>query len=219
MEPFITMDGSTTFYNDEFKDYYHSKSGAREEAMEKYAKALKVDELEEPVIFDMFFGLGYNSAAAIDLIRQKRIKERIIIIAFENDKKILKKILEIKAEFSSFQIIQRFIKRFLEEGIDFYEENNVMLKMMFGDARERIKEMHESADFVFFDPFSPLKVPYLWTKEFVNDVLEVMKPSAKLATYSYSKATRDLFKNVGFKLEKGPKVGRYTPSLIAIRDK
>ena len=32
MEKYITKDGSTTFYNNEVLDHYHTKAGARQEA-------------------------------------------------------------------------------------------------------------------------------------------------------------------------------------------
>jgi len=65
MHQIITKDSSITHYNEEAEDYYHSKSGAKEEAVEKHAKALGVRPGK--VIFDICFGLGYNTAAALDI--------------------------------------------------------------------------------------------------------------------------------------------------------
>ena len=59
-----TEDSSITFYNEEVEDHYHSKSGAREEAFEKHAKALNI---KQGIIFDICFGIGYNTAAALDI--------------------------------------------------------------------------------------------------------------------------------------------------------
>ena len=72
-----TDDDSITFYNEKIKDHYHSKSGAKEEAFEKHAKALKIKS--DSVIFDICFGIGYNTAAALD------IADNLIIYCFEND--------------------------------------------------------------------------------------------------------------------------------------
>ena len=98
MKQVITEDNSITFYNKEVEDHYHTKSGAREEAFEKHAKALEIKD--NSVIFDICFGLGYNTAAALDL------KGNLTIYCFENDKEILKKILEIDADFKSWNIIK-----------------------------------------------------------------------------------------------------------------
>ena len=67
----VTNDGSVTFRSDKFDETYHSKSGAVEESFKKFAEPSKVGELAKSgkiVILDICFGLGYNSAAAIDAI-------------------------------------------------------------------------------------------------------------------------------------------------------
>lgn len=207
-----TKDNSITFYNKEAKDYYHSQSGAREEAFEKHAKALKVSSKKSPIIFDICFGLGYNTTAALDLIKGK-----IKIYCFENDKKILKQILKINADFKSYPIIKEFVKNFLEKNKIIYKKDNIRLIMVFGDAKEKIKIIKNKADFVFFDPFSPAKVPEMWTKEFFKNIKEKMKKGAKLSTYSSAKFVKENLKKAGFEIKKGPIIGRRTPSTIAIR--
>jgi len=206
----ITNDSSITFYNDQVNDYYHSKSGAKEEAVEKHAKALQVHEIENPIIFDICFGLGYNTAAALDILK------KATIFCFENDLEILKKILEIEADFSNYNIIKNFIKNYLEKKETTYQEKGFKLIMIFGDVKEKIKEVKVNADFVFFDPFSPLKVPEMWNPDFLKNIKDKMKKGAKLSTYSFSKQVQNNFQEAGFTIKKGPIVGRFSPSLIAI---
>jgi len=211
MKPIKTEDNSITFYNENVRDHYHTKSGAKEEAFEKHAKALGVDSVDNPVIFDICFGLGYNAAAALDLV------QNAIIYCFENDKEILKKILEIDADFKSYGLIKEFVKRFLEEGITDFEKDNIKLIMVFGDAKEKIKEVNDKADFVFFDAFSPAKVPEMWTKEFFSDIFDKMKKNGKLSTYSCAKFVRDNLRKDGFEIKDGLIIGRRSPSTIAIK--
>ena len=128
MKQVITSDNSVTFYNSDVEDHYHTKSGAREEAFEKHAKALEVKS--GSVIFDVCFGLGYNAAAALDLV------EGATVYCFENDREILSKVLELDADFESFSMIKEFVKGFLENGVVEYVNGKVKLVMMFGDARE-----------------------------------------------------------------------------------
>ncbi len=211
MKKVITRDKSITYYNEQVEDHYHTLSGAKEEAFEKHAKALGVNSKKNPVIYDICFGLGYNTAATMDIINSKAT-----FYCFENDKEILKKALEIDAEFKSFPIIKEFIKQFFE-GNNVYETDNVKLVMVFGDARENIKKVKENADFIFFDPFSPAKVPDMWTKEFFLDIKEKMNKGAKLSTYSYARFVRDNMKSAGLKVEDGPIIGRRSPSTIAVK--
>lgn len=202
-----TQDGSVTCFCEEVGDYYHSQSGAREEAIEKHVKALGVDKAKNPVIFDMFFGLGYNSAAALDVCTPT-------IYCFENDEEILKKILEIDADFASFPHIKEFIRGYFQ-GKNEYSFSGGKLIMVFGDARETIKNINVQADFVFFDPFSPAKVPELWTASFFTDIKSKMKKNGLLSTYSYARKVRNTLSEVGFEVLDGPVIGRHSPSTIS----
>ena len=208
-----TKDNSITFYNKKVGDYYHSQSGAKEEAFEKHAKALGINSIKNPVIFDVCFGLGYNTAAALDLVKQA------VVYCFENDKDILKKILEVNADFKSYSLIKAFVKQFLEEGVNKYEKDKIKLIMVFGDAREKIKDINDKADFVFFDPFSPAKVPDMWTKEFFLGIYNKIKRNGKLSTYSCAKFVRENLKQSGFEVIDGPVIGRNSPGTIAIKMK
>ena len=206
MKKVITKDRSITYYNETVKDYYHTQSGAREEAIEKHVRALDVKP--NKVIFDICFGLGYNSAAALDIGPQT-------IYCFENDKEILKKIIETDVDFKSYDIIKEFIRNFFD-GNNVYEKDGIKLVMLFGDARKEIKKIDTNADYVFFDAFSPNKDPFMWTKEFFSDIRNKMKENAKLSTYSCAKWVRKNMVDAGFNVKNGPIVGRRSASTICV---
>ncbi len=206
MDKVITEDGSITYYNEEVRDYYHTKSGAKEEAVEKHVKALGVEPGK--VIFDICFGLGYNTAAALDI-------GPATVYCFENDEKILKNILKINADFKSYNTIKEFIKGFFK-GNNVYEKDSVKLVMVLGDAIIKINEIKEKADYVFFDPFSPAKVPEMWTEDFFKSIKNKMKKTGKLSTYSYAGWVRNNMRNAGFEVLDGPIIGRRSPSTICV---
>lgn len=219
--PYTTDDGSESFRNITVDEMYHTKSGAREEALEKNVKPLKVWEKNDPIIYDVCFGLGYNAAAAIDVIRQNNNSSLITIYIFENDKEILGKILEINPKFDSFPIIKNFIKKFFEQKNDyyehFYEKENIKFIILFGDARIKIRETKQHANFVFFAPFSPTHHSEMWELRFIKDIYSKMDKGAKLTTYSYARKVRETFKEAGFVVTSGPIIGRISPSTIAIK--
>ncbi len=65
-----TKDGSITFWNEEYKEHYHSPAGARLEAVEKYVVPGRLRErLKQGAVhlLDVCFGLGYNSLAAMEM--------------------------------------------------------------------------------------------------------------------------------------------------------
>lgn len=215
--PIITDDGSPSFRNSFFDEPYHSKSGGLEEAFKKYAIPLKIWEKENPVIYDVCFGIGYNAAAALDLFFEKG-KGRIIIYCYENDEEILKKILEITPEFKNYNLIKELIKQFFDEGKTILEKNNVKLILCVGDARKLVNEAEDNADFVFFDPFSPKKHPEMWVQEFFRDIYNKLNKNGILATYSYARIVKDNLTSAGFSVSAGPVVGRRSPSTMAIKN-
>ncbi len=173
INPIITDDGSPSFRNEFYDQPYHSKSGAVEEAFKKYAIPLKIWEKENPVIYDVCFGIGYNAAAALDLFLEKG-KGKITIYCFENDEEILKKCLEITPKFKSYYLIKDLIEQFVETKETVLIKNNIKLILCVGDARVLINKSEENADFVFFDPFSPKKHPEMWTEDFFRDIYSRM---------------------------------------------
>jgi tRNA U34 5-methylaminomethyl-2-thiouridine-forming methyltransferase MnmC len=213
LKEITTQDGSITYLNEEINDTYHSKSGAAEEAKKKYAEQVKkfLTTKDEIVIYDVCFGLGYNTAAAIDEINNKKLR----IYCFENDKKILTKIPLLKTNFKSYNKIKKAIHEFLTIKKEEHLEPMIEIRIVYGDMKKRIKEIREKADYVFFDPFSPSKSPEMWTYEIFKDIYEKMNNQGLLFTYSCAKQVRENMIRAGFEVIDGPIVGRRSPSTIA----
>ena len=206
----LTDDGSMTCYSSEYDEHYHSVSGALTEADKKYAKVCGIEDRESVSVLDICFGLGYNSAAAIDSFRGKRIT----IVCLESYQGIVDEIVNMGEEypFDCKQIMQSVAK----EGT--YADDRVSVKLIMGDARETIKGLDEGMfDCVFLDPFSPKKCPELWTKEFFDSIFRVMKKGGKLATYSCARVVRENLVAAGFSVSDGPIVGRRGPGTVAIK--
>ncbi|MBN1156979.1 hypothetical protein JXA85_05150, partial [Candidatus Woesearchaeota archaeon] len=163
MKQITTKDGSVTFLNEEYKETYHSVSGAIEEAFKKFVFPARIQELAEKkgvAILDVCFGLGYNSCAAMDLIHDINRECEISIVALEKDEKLRDYIKELFPELKHYFIIK---DTYRDKG---YKKNNIEIKLMFGNAEEKIKELGKRFDAVFHDPFSPKKNPELWTEDF-----------------------------------------------------
>jgi len=203
MKQVLTDDGSMTFYSSKFDECYHSKSGALQEAFEKYVKPCNVKD--GFVILDVCFGLGYNSLAALS------IAKRLKIVGLENDINILKQKVEVPSylEKDYAKIVEASNKLF-------YKDNEVEIKILLGDALQTIDSVNEKFDAVFFDPFSPKKCPELWTLDFFKKIKSKMNKGGILATYSCARVVRDNLREAGFEVKDGPCVGRRSPSTVAI---
>lgn len=216
-KPIMTKDGSPTLYNEQFAEHYHTTAGAVKEAIIKFAEPCKLKELaEDPsckeiVILDICFGLGYNTAAAIDLIRHHNRSCAIVVIGLENDERILEEIQGLEPGFEHYAIIKEAAVA------KWYDKNNVHVRLMMGDAQETIKQVPAMADAAFLDPFSPKRCPELWTKEFLQDVRDHMKSGAIMTTYSCATEVRQNMRDVGFIVKNGVVFGRKAPSTIAIK--
>ncbi len=207
MKAVSTKDGSPTFWNEKVGEHYHSITGAKEEAFRKFVEPSQLSMQNNPLILDVCFGWGYNTAAALDVLQGKDVT----IIGLENDEHILHLIPTLSPPFSSYPFIQKCIKNKYT-----LTDGHWSLAILLGDARETIKRISDgSVNCVFLDPFSPKKQPELWTFDFITKLFRVLKMGGRLTTYSCARLVRDNLRAAGFAVSDGPCVGRRGPSTIA----
>ena len=113
MEKIITDDESITFFNEKYQEHYHTKPGAVEEAFKKFVEPCKVAELAKQgsiKILDVCFGIGYNSAAAIEVALKANPSCKIGIVGLENDKNILAELLNLNPPLKQYDLIKSMAK-------------------------------------------------------------------------------------------------------------
>ncbi|MBW3000630.1 hypothetical protein KY341_02010 [Candidatus Woesearchaeota archaeon] len=213
MKQVITKDGSITFHSEEYDETYHSVSGAVEEAFKKFVEpALEfVKGKQEVRILDIGFGLGYNSAAAMDRILEANLHCEITIIGLEKDKEILDKIKELKPMIMTYHAIQEMVENNYK-----YNREGIKINLMVCDAVKAIKKVKGKFDIILHDPFSPKRNPELWTEAFFKELRKHIKKEGVLTTYSCAGEVRRNLKKAGFKVFDGPVVGRRAPGTIAV---
>ena len=223
MNKITTKDKSITYHSEEYDEAYHSITGAKEEAIKKYAEPTKIAELAKKgsiSILDVCFGIGYNSAAAIDAARKANPNCAISIVALEIDIRILNEIPKLENVFEHYGIFQNMIRQnspLIKDSTTIFVQDNVEVQLLIGNALKTIKLVNGSFDAVFLDPFSPKKCPELWTADFFKEIHKRINKGAILATYSCARSVRDSLKRAGFTVKDGPTIARRGPSTIAIR--
>ncbi|HIJ10738.1 TPA: hypothetical protein HA278_01645 [Candidatus Woesearchaeota archaeon] len=208
-----TADKSESYHNDEVGESYHSHTGAVEEALKKYAIPCKIAEKAasgKVRILDMFFGMGYNSAMAIDTALKANPRCVIEVIGVENDPEIIRKIQEVNPSITFFT----HYKRLTPESLSF-TEGNVTVTVLLGDAKEVVKELQGEFDAIFFDPFSPKTAPDMWTHKMFSHMYRVLHSKGVLATYSCARVGRENMSKAGLLYDDGPIVGRRGPGTVA----
>jgi tRNA U34 5-methylaminomethyl-2-thiouridine-forming methyltransferase MnmC len=215
-----TADGSYTFFSDEFGETFHSSSGATQEAQKKFVEpcqlAQKASANRSLRILDICYGLGYNSAAALETIWAVNPNCHVTLIALERDRAVpCQAIAQQLLASWSHPIPQRLQELAETERV---QTERLEARLLLGDARITLQQVERSrfqADAIFLDPFSPPKCPQLWTIEFLELVARCLHREGRLATYSCAASVRTALQLAGLQIGASNRVGRRSPGTIA----
>lgn len=214
--PELTADGSFTFFSTDYREAFHSLHGARQEALCKFVEPTQLIEKaarSELRLLDICYGMGYNTAAALETIWRVNPNCRVEVIGLEIDETVPQAAIAHQL-FSSWQPkIQRALRAL---ALDFeVQSSHLSAQLRLGDARQTLQQLEQPFDAVFLDPFSPRHCPQLWTVEFLTLVARHLKPDGRLATYSCATAVRAALIAAEFKIGSTHPVGRRSPGTVA----
>lgn len=210
MDTLRTDDGSWTCCN-EF-GFYHWRKGAATEAIEKFARPARITEVakrDAVKMLDICFGLGYNTAAAIDMARQANPNCRIEAVGLEIDPAVIRVAASVTSPFRCYSLVQKLADT------PEISDDGLYIRLFMGDARDTIHSAGDGFDAVFLDPFAPKQCPELWQTTFLREVFMRMRPGALLCTYSCARMVRDNLRSAGFIVRDGPIIGRRGPATVA----
>jgi tRNA U34 5-methylaminomethyl-2-thiouridine-forming methyltransferase MnmC len=199
--PQLTKDGSFTFFSKEFRESFHSREGAKAEAFQKFAAATDLTQLGERgsvQLLDVCYGLGYNTAAALELIWKVNPTCHIEIHALELDETVPLAAIAPPLIDSWSAEVQEILKAIALE--HHCVTPRLSATLLMGDARQTIQSLRQSgyqSEAILLDPFSPRRCPQLWTVEFVSQLAKCLSPAGKLATYSRSASVRAAMREAG----------------------
>ncbi|KAM3096846.1 tRNA (5-methylaminomethyl-2-thiouridine)(34)-methyltransferase MnmD [Phormidesmis sp. 146-12] len=230
--PQPTGDGSFTFFSTEYGEAFHSKFGARQEAELKFVEPTllrqKASRFELSArgraslnLLDICYGLGYNTAAALEAIWQVNPDCRVRVVALEIDATVPQEACCF-AETArvAHQLltpwhpeIQTLLTTLAKSGK--VKTDRLDAQLVLGDARQTLPLESEPFDAIFLDPFSPPHCPQLWSIEFLSQVARLLKSEGRLATYSCAAAVRTALMATGLRVGATDPVGRRSPGTIA----
>lgn len=217
--PQPTADGSCTFFSAEYGESFHSHYGARTEAIQKFVVPTRLSTVaKQPKVrlLDICYGLGYNTAAALEQIWTVNRNCLVEWVGLELDPTVPRKAIGHHLLDSWQSPIPELLAQLAITHI--LQTDRLQAQLPIGDARQTIVQVYNSgfqADAIFLDPFSPPHCPQLWTVEFLDLVAKCLGPSGKLATYSSAAAVRKALLLAGLKIGSVPPVGRRSPSTLA----
>jgi tRNA U34 5-methylaminomethyl-2-thiouridine-forming methyltransferase MnmC len=214
-----TADGSQTFYSEAFGEWFHSRGGAYEEARSTYVQATHLVERARRqdciTILDVCYGLGYNTAAALEGIWAVKPDAQIRLVGLELDEAVPRAAIAQ----GLLQDWPRPVQAALQTLDQRHQiRTSLQADLLIGDARHHIQFLAGSgfqADVIFLDPFSPPRCPQLWTVEFLTEVARCLHPQGILATYSGAAAVRAALQLAGLHIGSLAASGRRWPSTLA----
>ncbi len=201
-QPELTDDGSFTFFSEEFGEHFHSRAGAKQEALHKFVQATQLAyRAQRPALrlLDVCYGLGYNTAAALTTIAEVNPACQVELYGLEVDASVPRAAIAPELLTIWSPPVQAILRDLAQNHQ--CQRETLKATILLGDARQTIQTLRQQgfrADVVFFDPFSPRRCPQLWTVEFFSEVAACLAPDGVLATYSRSACVRSALLAAGF---------------------
>lgn len=218
--PQLTQDGSYTFFSQEYQEAFHSVFGAKQEAEVRYIQPCLIKQLAAKQstirLLDICYGLGYNSAAALEAIWAVNSECKVELIALEIALDVPQQTVNYNLLTEWQHPVPQLLAKLAKQLV--VKDEFLQAKLVLGDARQTISSIIQSgwqADAIFLDPFSPPKCPQLWTVEFISLVAQCLTPQGRLATYSCSAAVRTALLLAGLNIGSITGIGRKSPGTIA----
>jgi tRNA U34 5-methylaminomethyl-2-thiouridine-forming methyltransferase MnmC len=218
LTPKLTADGSFTFFSEAVGESFHSIHGAKTEALCKFVEPCQLAQLaQKPVLrlLDVCYGLGYNTAAALEVIWTTNPHCRVELVALELDAGVPRGAIA----HNLLNNYQQPIPQLLQLLATTFQVKTTQFnaQLYLDDARITIQKLSQSNlsfDAIFLDPFSPPHCPQLWTIEFMQQLAICCAPQGRIATYSCAASVRSGLIAAGFKIGRSKLGGGRLPGTV-----
>ncbi|MFA6557197.1 MAG: MnmC family methyltransferase, partial [Candidatus Obscuribacterales bacterium] len=190
-----TDDGSLSLHETSLNELYHNKAGAFTEAVTNYVQpamqflAIARDKNTSLNVLDSCFGLGYNSLALANEFASSSLF-KLQVDAVELDDEVIAMVPQVLAQ-PCFAALQKQSLEQLNFHISVCDLRSFLL------TRDKGSKLY---DVVFHDPFSPKKVPALWSVDLFGRYFDAMADNSVLLTYACAPAVRGALISLGFKV-------------------
>ncbi len=208
LESIITSDGSTSLYNSELDETYHSRHGALQEAEHVFIETglshfVGLFEPSSLSIFEMGLGTGLNCLLTALWAKKNKVSvnyigiEKVVLnnqqIASCNYSDLLKN-EDSKTYFDSIH----------SSTWDMQTQIHAYFTLLKLEAEIETISISSEIDVVFYDAFGPRVQPHLWEKPILNILFNMLKPNGVLVTYCAKGSVRRNLQELGFEVERLP---------------
>jgi radical SAM protein (TIGR01212 family) len=172
----LLSDGSVSFWNKTYRDYYHPQSGAYRQARELFIAQSRLSERltkGDVTVLEIGFGMGYNTFCALE-VAQHVAQNRLYVKAIEHDKMLVHHSTKVVPQSLHVTILEAFFAGKV------YEDTFGRLEYVNAEARYAVSLLQENFDIIFLDPFIESNNPTLVTVEFFGMLRKRLKPNGVL---------------------------------------
>ncbi len=208
----FTPDG--TPFSSTFGDVYHAAQGGPEQARHVFLGGndlpMRWRQRERFVILETGFGLGLNFLATWQAWRDDpQRSRRLHFVSIEKHPFSAADLAIAQRRWPEFaalasELQQRWPMLTLGSHRLHFNDGQVILTLIFGDATTELRAVNASVDAFFLDGFSPAKNPEIWSPYLCKALARLAAPGATLATWSVAGSVREALSAAEFDLEKRP---------------
>ncbi len=203
-----TRDGSSTIYNQELNETYHSMHGAITESKHVFIKEGLDHYVERNGykgvfnVFEVGFGTGLNATLAYEWASQKETKVYYETIeAYPLSDEVVYSLNYFHDAEDSQSLLHQLHQCEWDKTV---EINNLFSIQKVKHQLNLYAIPSNKFDIVFYDAFAPSKQPEMWEFELINKVIEGLKSNGVFVTYcAKGQLKRDL-KAMGCEVETIP---------------
>lgn len=226
-----TNDGSATLFHAQIGEHYHSHHGALQEAKHVFLNAGLIYSLNRNKfsvkdasisILEVGFGTGLNFLLTADYCANKKIKLHYTSIErYPLSSQMIEK--TGYKEYIDPSLASTFYEKYAEVKPQEEDKKEYFIKT----SKETILELsiHDAFSFssknqydvLYFDAFSAVHQPEMWTKELLEHICSFLKPGGVFITYAITGNLKRMMKSFGFEIEKVPGAPGKREMLRAVR--
>ncbi len=206
----ITKDGSSTFYSNTYKQYYHNPNGSVSESKHVFFETPGVTDTlasqNELTILEVGFGTGLNFFLLLDYYLSKKCSMPVRYYSIEAFPITQEEASKLNyASFSDFDELRTFsghIFSHLATGMNTIKplpDKDIELHLFIGTFDD-FSPAGLKADFIFHDAFSPEVNAELWTAGAFQKLKTFSAPDAVLSTYCAASKARAAMAKAGWYL-------------------
>ncbi|MFC5412899.1 tRNA (5-methylaminomethyl-2-thiouridine)(34)-methyltransferase MnmD [Larkinella bovis] len=211
----LTADGSSSVYNSDFDQHYHSIFGALQESQRVFIELglqTAFERFSEITVFEMGFGTGLN--ALLTLLEAEKAQRPVSYTAVEAFPLPLDESRRLNFD-------QLLDSQFLPALHEAPWNERIAVSPVFDlfkyEGRLQDFRTENRFNLVYFDAFAPEAQPELWTPEIFEQLAAMLHPGGLLTTYCSKGYVKRNLQAAGFRVEKHPGPARKREVLRAIK--